>query len=647
MSILASLQNINLTFGEKVIFHNASFTISEEDRIGLIGLNGQGKSTLLKILTEETIPDTSNPAFIYDKNKELRISYIPQDYSPSDFPKLKNENFFLAFNPQLRELNEKLWAVEKKLETDFNDEKVLHQQDDLLQKINQAHGWSIAQSYESYLKRYKFDFNRDIKHLSGGELKKLSLASGLSSLANLVLWDEPTNHLDIETIEKFEDDVAGQNKAFIMISHDRYLLSNICNKIIHIQNGTINVFNGNYIQYLEYLEEAELERQKHLEKAQNRHRRELAWMRQGIKARGTRSKKRVEGFHKIESDIQNLKSHAKRIVNLSMEHSGRKTKKLCQITEGAFSYGDKNIFDDINLSVFKKDKIALVGHNGQGKTTLVKIITQKLKVNSGEFFLADQLKVNVFAQNREALNDEQTPFDLIGDGQDFVHLPDGRNLHVNSYLENFLFNSNQIRRPIATLSGGEKNRLQLALFMKEASDLWVFDEPTNDLDIETIEVLEQMLRDYDNAVIIISHDRAFLDNIVNKSWVINYKKVETFEGGYTKIAPYLHALELEEENVDLKGDHSAPTTEQVTEDDSPKERMTNKEKMRWKKIESEIHEAENLLDKYTEQLANFDFNDMTDDKTKEYDELHNLQKKWENTLELLYEEWEELSLKKP
>ena len=645
MSILASLQNINLTFGEKVIFHNASFTISSTDRVGLIGLNGQGKSTLLKILMGETEPDTSNPVFIYDKNKDLRITFIPQDISPIDFPTLKNENFFLAFNPELRADYEALWKVEKELETHYEDESVLHRQDDILQRIHQKHGWTLAQNYESYLKHFNFDFNRTIDHLSGGELKKLSLASGLSSQSNLVLWDEPTNHLDIETIEKFEDDVAGQNKAFIMISHDRYLLSNICNKIIHIQNGIINVFNGNYIQYLEYLEEAELERQKHLDKAQNRHRRELAWMRQGIKARGTRSKKRVEGFHKIKSDIKSLKSHAKRIVNLSMEHSGRKTKKLCQIEAGTFAYNDKKIFEDISLSIFKKDKIALVGHNGQGKTTLVKIIQEELKVNSGKFFLADQLRVSVFSQNRAALNDNQTPFDLIGDGQDFVHLPSGHKKHVNSYLEDFLFNSNQIRRPIKTLSGGEKNRLQLALFMKEAADLWVFDEPTNDLDIETIEVLESMLRDYDNAIIIISHDRAFLDNIVNKSWVINNKRIETFVGGYTKIAPYLHALEMEKE-IGPADEITEEEEEEVKEDESNKERMNNKEKLRWKKIEKEISDAETLLDNYTQKLAAFDFNDMTDEKTKEYDELHSLQKKWESTLENLYEEWEDLSHKR-
>jgi ATP-binding cassette subfamily F protein uup len=226
-----------------------------------------------------------------------------------------------------------------------------------------------------------------------------------------------------------------------------------------------------------------------------------------------------------------------------------------------------------------------------------------------------------------------------------VHMPDGRSLHVNSYLENFLFQSGQVRRPIKTLSGGEKNRLQLALFMKEACDLWVFDEPTNDLDIETIEVLEKMLTDYQSAVIIISHDRAFLDNIVNKSWVINKRKIETFEGGYTKIAPYLHALELEQELSELTPEESA--TQESEQEESSKERMSNKEKMRWKVIEKEIKEAEENLDKFSSQLESFDFTDMTDEKNQKYEELHSGQQTWETTLENLYQEWEDLSQKRP
>lgn len=645
MSILANLQNINLSFGEKIIFDDAAFTISDGDRIGLIGLNGMGKSTLLKIISDNIIPDQSNPSFVFDKNKELSISYIPQEINIENFQDLGAENFYLAFHPELYQLHQKLSEVEQQLSTNFDNESLLYKQDEYHQKINQHHGWTISQSYLSILKRYNFNFERKINQLSGGELKKLSLAAGLSSLSSLILWDEPTNHLDLETIEKFEDDVQGQGRAFVMISHDRYMLSNICNKIMHIHNGKINLFHGNYIQYLEYLEEQEVERQKQLDKAQNRHRRELAWMRQGIKARGTRSKKRVESFHNIESDIQSLKSQTKKIVNLSLEHSGRKSKKLVHISKGEFFYKQNKIFEDLNISLFKNDKVALVGLNGQGKTTLVKVITEELQLQNGDFFIADKLKINVFAQNRDALNENKTPFEIIGDGQDFVHMPDGRNLHVNSYLENFLFQSGQVRRPISTLSGGEKNRLQLALFMKEACDLWIFDEPTNDLDIETIEVLERMLKDYKSAVIIISHDRAFLDNIVNKSWVINQRQIETFEGGYTKIAPYLHAIELEQELNEIPKNDAIK--ENNVNEEIEQERMTNKEKMRWKVIEKEIADAEVQLDEYTSKLAQFDFTDMNDDKNALYEELHNGQKKWENTLERLYEKWDDLSHKKP
>jgi ATP-binding cassette subfamily F protein uup len=393
---------------------------------------------------------------------------------------------------------------------------------------------------------------------------------------------------------------------------------------------------------MEFLVEKEKDRLKSLDRAENQHRRELAWMRQGIKARGTRSKKRVEGYENLRSDISTLKAMAKKEVNLDLAHSGRKTKQMVEIKNASFSYADKDIIKNLNVSIFKNDKIALIGKNGQGKTTLINLLRGKLEFTDGKIKRAEALDIKVFSQNRDALPLDKTPFEIIGDGQDFVHLPDGRNQHVNAYLENFLFLSNEIRRPINTLSGGEKNRLQLALFMKEVADVWVFDEPTNDLDIETIEILESRLRDYKGAVIIISHDRAFLDNIVKSTWVLHNKKLEVFRGGYTQVAPYLHAIEMEAELPDEE-ETSQETKTEV--DDSPKVKMSNKEKMRFKVIEKEISTAEKNLEKYESKLAAFDFSNMTDATTAEYAKLQEDQKKWEKTLESLYEEWEDLGQK--
>lgn len=352
---------------------------------------------------------------------------------------------------------------------------------------------------------------------------------------------------------------------------------------------------------------------------------------------------------------------AKKEVTLDLAHSGRKTKQLIEIKEASFAYKDasteKKIINNLTVSIFKNDKIALIGKNGQGKTTLINLLKDKLQFTSGKIKRAETLDIKVFSQNRDTLPLDKTPFEIIGDGQDFVHLPDGRNQHVNAYLENFLFQSTEIRRPINTLSGGEKNRLQLALFMKEVADIWVFDEPTNDLDIETIEILESRLRDYKGAVIIISHDRAFLDNIVKSTWVLHNKKLEVFQGGYTQVAPYLHAIEMEAELGDnaenedqLEQENSSHDLNdlnhlEVESKSQEKLKMTNKEKMRFKVIEAEISEAEIKLEEYESQLAAFDFSAMNDEKTKEYQELQDQQKRWESTLETLYEEWEDLGTK--
>lgn len=645
MTILANLQNFSLSFGQKILFQEGSLTISNSDRIGLIGLNGHGKSTLLKIINGLMNPDETNPPFIFDKNKALDILYIPQELDTSLHPELTIQNYYLAFYPELYDIYKRLWTVEKEIGNNINIDKNISIQDELFEKINSKSGWQLAQSYENYLKKFKLFDKTSLKNLSGGENRKIALSVGLSTNANVVLWDEPTNHLDIETIEFFEDEMMNCQTAFVMVSHDRYLLGNICNKIIHISHGQIIPFSGNYLQYMEFLVEKEQDRIKSLDRLSNHHRRELAWMRQGIKARGTRSKKRVEGYENIKTDIAKLKAQSKKVVSLSLAHSGRKTKQLVEIKDASFAYADKEILKDVTLSVFKGDKIALIGKNGQGKTTLINLLKDKLKFSSGSIKRADSLDIKVFSQNRNALPLDKSPFEIIGDGQDFVHLPDGRQQHVNSYLENFLFQSTEIRRPINTLSGGEKNRLQLALFMKEASDLWIFDEPTNDLDIETIEILESRLKEYTGSVIIISHDRAFLDNIVKTSWILHNRNLEVFEGGYTQIAPYLHALELEEE-IGPSAETVIETPLIVEDPQELKPKMNNKEKMRFKVIEKEILKAEETLENINGKLGQFDFANMDEEKTKEYEQLGIAQKESEILLEGLYEEWEDLSTKR-
>lgn len=646
MTILCNLQNINLAFGQKVIFEDAKLSISMGDKIGLIGLNGHGKSTLFNILSNKVNPDISKPPFIFDKNNEnFHLFYIPQELEINDFADLDIPNFYLSFYPTLYKIHKELAEVQAVLAEDYSNEKMMNRQQDLMDQFEANQGWDIENSYLNYLALFELDHkDRPVAKLSGGEQRKIALSVGLSSKATLVLWDEPTNHLDVETIEKFEDELNSSSATYMIISHDRYLLNHVTNRIVHIERGNINSYSGTYLDYLEYLEEREKELAKNLDKLQNKHRRELAWMRQGVKARGTRSKKRVDGYNNIKSDISDLKARARRVTELNLTHTGRKSKELIQIKEASFSYKNDVIFSHLNFSIYKKDKIALIGPNGAGKTTLINILKGDLPLSTGTRKALDQLKVITFDQKRESLDMNKTPFDIAGDGQDFVHLGDGTTKHVISYLEDFLFTRDQINRPVYTLSGGEKNRLQLAMFMRQSADLWIFDEPTNDLDIETIEILENELSNYNAAVLIIGHDRAFLDNTCKTTWLVHNKEIEVFEGGYSQVAPYLQAIELEKKMA-KKTQDSTPKNVEVQPEvaSSDKVKMSYNEKKRWKTIENDIAKQEAEVENLKTQLASFDFTTPTAEQTQEYEKMNAQFLKSEKKLSKFYEEWEDLS----
>lgn len=648
MSIICNLQNINLNFGEKVIFNDAKLTINQGDRIGLIGLNGHGKSTLFNILAGTVTPDISTPPFMFDKNNELfKLFLIPQELDTETHPELAIADFWLSFYPEIYELHKKLKVIEEQLTTDYTNEKLMHKQQNIMDQYEHLGAWDIENSYMNYLVHFGIEkMDTPVNKLSGGEQKKLALSIGLSTKAEFILWDEPTNHLDVETIEKFEDELSSSNKTYMIISHDRYLLNFVTDRIIHIELGSINSFKGTYLQYLEYLDEREKELAKNLDKLQNRHRRELAWMRQGIKARGTRSKKRVEGYNNIKDDIQTIKNRAKKTVDLTLQHSGRKSKQLVEITDGNFGYNEELLLKNLNLLITKGSKIALMGSNGAGKSTLLKIISGDLKLTSGKRKALEDFKVITFDQKRESLDLNKTPFEIVGDGQDFVHLSNGATKHVMSYLESFLFAREQINRPISTMSGGEKNRLQLAMFMKQSADLWIFDEPTNDLDIETIELLEKELSDYKAGVIIVGHDRAFLDNTCKTTWLVHEKEIEIFEGGYSQVAPYLQALEMEKKaNAAAAPQAKMAQKVEVTESSSDKVKMTYKEKERFKVIEDELAAMEESIEKIKNEMSELDFTSGDKETQKKFEKLTKKLSSKEKSLEDLFAEWSDLETK--
>lgn len=624
MGIFCTLKNITLSFGNKHLFKEASFTIHKGDRIGLIGLNGHGKSSLFKILNGAMNPDISTPPFKFDKSRglnnhadEFSVFMVPQE-----LPLKKNELV------TIKDYVYRFYLKQENIDQSMID------------NFDQTNNWQISNSYNSYLKFFGLsDLNLIVHKLSGGEQKKVLLAIGLSSPANIILWDEPTNHIDIETIKLFENELSNSSKTYILVSHDRYLLSRLTDKIMHIENGKIVSFEGGYQDYLEHLDSLDMQNIKLLDRLKNNMRRETAWMRQGIKARGTRSKKRVEDYNHLKNAITDLRQRAKKELQLNIIKSDRKTKKLVEFKNVEFGYNNTCLLKNISFTIRKGDKIGLLGINGAGKTTLVNLICETLKTTTGQAYRATDLKIRYFSQQRDELSPEKTPFELLATENDFVHLPDGRQMHVTAYFESFLFSKEDIRRPITSFSGGEKNRITLAMNLAMPGDLLIFDEPTNDLDLETIKILEKKLSAFTGSLILITHDRAFLSNVTNKVWQIRKNSIEFFEAGYSQVEPYLEAIALEEsiqkenEQIPLENE---PNDSTASKNLSTK--MSHTEKMRLKSIEHEVGIIETELEGIEKEIETFDFSDMNESKHMEYQQLSNRQSYLEENLLKFYEE---------
>ncbi len=631
MKLLATLKNLNLTFGEKEVFKNAGFQIAQNDRIALLGLNGKGKSTLLNILTGEIIPDSTEPKFSFDKSNlelGLNIILIPQTIDlnvEKEFSTI--ENYYLNFYPKLKKIHQ---DIQKLCSNPDMSEKEIERLSDLYSEFDHLNGNTIQSKYLSFTKHLGLnDEHQEIKELSGGEQRKVALSIGLSTDAHIILWDEPTNHLDIETIDFFEGHLKNSNSTFVLISHDRELISKCCNKVLHIKNGDIKEFKGNYYDYLEFLITEDQEREAKLNRMQNKLRTETAWIRQGVKARRTKSKKRIENYGELSANVADLKAGKKQTVDLNISSSQRKTKTLVELKDISHGYNDTILYSDLNLLVNKGDKIAIIGSNGSGKTTLIKLILDEQLPIAGTIKKAQDLNINYFSQSRKELDPNSTIWETIGDGKDFVQI-DGKELHVTSYMSNYLFNSEELKRPLYTFSGGEKNRIQLALFLKNPADIWIFDEPTNDLDLETIGILEETLSKLESTALIISHDRSFLQNICNKALIIKNQKTSYYSVIEHAIDSFLSNTEeaLESENK---------INANETNSDKNKFKPNYKQKQKYEKIEKEIEKLENEI-----STLNSELNTTAPTNYSKLTELNTSITTKNQILESLFKDWQAL-----
>ncbi|EQB8918192.1 ABC transporter ATP-binding protein [Vibrio fluvialis] len=521
---LITIHNGLLAFGDHPLLDHADFALQENERVCLVGRNGAGKSTLMKVLAGETIMDDGKMQVMQD----VVVSRLEQDP-----PRDQEGNVYDYVAGGLKEVGQQLKIYQDLLDlvavepTETNIKRLSAIQE----QLEHAGAWRFEDRIKNVLSALKLDGHTKLTDLSGGWQRKAALARALVCDPDVLLLDEPTNHLDVTTIEWLEGFLKDFRGSIIFISHDRAFIKSMATRIVDLDRGKLNSFPGNYDKYL-----VEKEEQLRVEDMQNAEfdkklAQEEVWIRQGIKARRTRNEGRVRALKKLREERSERREVLGK-VNLQIDDAARSGKIVFEAENLQYSIDGKSIVKDFSFNIMRGDRIALVGPNGCGKSTLLKLLLGELQPDSGRLHCGTKLEVAYFDQYREMLDPEKSVIDNLADGKQEVTIG-GRQRHALSYLQDFLFAPKRARTPVKALSGGEKNRLLLARIFLKSNNLLVLDEPTNDLDIETLELLEDLLANYQGTLLLVSHDREFVDNTVTSSWIFEGDGViEEFVGGY-------------------------------------------------------------------------------------------------------------------
>ena len=555
---LLRLQNISLEFGEQIILSDANFSVEADERICLIGRNGVGKSTLLKIITGAQDVDRGEMHI----RQHLRVSTLPQD-----LPEGTEQRVFDAVKEGLSVQVGHITRYEQ-LAEHASTAAQLNELEALQSDIDAAGGWNIDQQVEATLSQLQLPADAQVRHLSGGWRRRVALAQALVSQPDLLLLDEPTNHLDISTIEWLEHAVRGFRGSVIFITHDRSFLQRLATRIVEVDRGRLISWPGSYHNYLTLKEKADEEEDRRNALFDKRLAQEEVWIRQGIKARRTRNEGRVRALKAMRDEHSaRLKRQGKANIQTTTitEQSGRKVIDARGISH---SFGKQPLINKLDLKIMRGDRIGLIGNNGVGKSTLLAILLGKLEPEHGSVKLGTNLDVAYFDQVREELDLNKNIAEFVGEGRDFIDV-DGKQRHIISYLQQFLFSPKRSQTKIRALSGGERSRVMLAKLFTRPSNLLILDEPSNDLDIEMLEALEQRLVSYQGTLIVVSHDRELLDNVVTSTLVFEENgHVQNYVGGYSDWQSTQHRLatataerELQEDQDRLASGEPVPQAE--------------------------------------------------------------------------------------
>lgn len=522
--LLFRLNNLSLAFGDQPLLDQVSLTIHKGERIGILGQNGAGKSTFMKVLLGQILPDSGE----LWRAENIKVAYLDQNLPAQDEQTIYD---YIANGLEgLGELLRRYHALTRNENLDWADEKNLHELSSLQKQIEERDGWAFEHRIEGMLDLLNLPADAAMKTLSGGSRRRAALGQALISDPDLLLLDEPTNHLDIPTIEWLEKAIKEFRGAVLVITHDRSFLQQISNRIIELDRGNLRSWDYGYERFLEFREQQLAAEDKANMEFDKKLAEEETWIRQGIKARRTRNEGRVRALQKMReerSQRRELTGKAK----FSLEQSGSSGKIVIEANNLTHGY-DKPILQNFSTKILRGDRVGFIGANGSGKTTLLRILLGEVEPQQGQVKIGTNLDVLYFDQLRNKLDPELSVIDNLAEGREFIEI-NGKQRHVISYLQDFLFLPRRARQPVKSLSGGEQNRLILAKLFSKPANLIVLDEPTNDLDMETLELLEEILLEFSGTLLVVSHDRKFLDNVITNCVVFEEPGVvREYVGGY-------------------------------------------------------------------------------------------------------------------
>ncbi|MCA1054556.1 ABC-F family ATP-binding cassette domain-containing protein [Rossellomorea aquimaris] len=620
---MLTAENLSKTYGEKTLFDGISFSINEKERIGLIGVNGTGKSSLLKLIAGIEEYDSGEITAPGD----YHIAYLSQEPHINEDLSVIGQVFRgeAKVIRAMREYETALVELEQEPESGTLQERLFSAQ----KQMDTLHAWEANANAKSILTKLGInDFAKKMKELSGGQKKRVALAGVLIETPDLLILDEPTNHLDYQSIKWLEDYLGKYNGAVLLVTHDRYFLDNVTNRTFELDGGNLYSYRGNYASFIEAKATREENERLTSEKQRNLYRRELQWMRRGAKARTTKQKARIQRFENLEDNMTSGPQNAQMDMSIGGERLG---KQVFELKDASKFFSDKTILKDFNFLIKPGDRIGVVGKNGSGKSTFLNLLAGKDVLDTGEMVKGLTVKIAYYTQGHEELDENMRMIEYIREAGEFITTDKGERISVTSMLERFLFPMSTHGTLIRKLSGGEKRRLFLLKLLMGKPNVLLLDEPTNDLDTETLTVLEDYIGEFSGVVVTVSHDRYFLDKTANQLLVFDGDgKISLYFGEYTD---YLETVELESKRQAAEKKQQNEPKQPSAQPEKEKKRLSYMEKREWEEIEGKIAATEEQLEQIQEELESVGSNferaqQLMDDSQKLNEELEHLIERW-------------------